>query len=958
MTTLCIVFIIFMIGSAHSITCGTNHIQTDQHAQYGDNTNGLVVTSGLPSTELTKEECMNLANNIYTGSGNGFRDWTPGYAAEKPYGCIGVREYKTEYYNGIAHQVPITAVMFNDDTNSLSNDVQCGEAIQSHLSGTTACIQRCSPCPLGKSGDGTSCSDNPPGYFTGSISTFTVGSISYDGTANSKAGQPLILCPAGYETDTLTQSGATSCDMCPLGKSNTGSTFACTNCPDGESTNNIDRECSPCDIGRYSKPSTGQMTCTPCGAGTYADDTGSDTCKDCPVGTYHAGLEKTMETDCQVCTAGHETNTGTSTGGTSCTSCDPGKYSDTGIECQNCEHGTYHTSGGLTSQNDCKTCGSGHYQPPNDPTACTPCTDGLYSTDSKIGCQYCPSGHKSNAFEGATTCHECPSGTYQWPTFSGQPNHLCQNCPTGKTHTLTAQVDESSCTACDPGFIVDGTNCIQCTGDTYADTSTNTCKSTMNPGVCADLLNDDDQKGQRYTSATSSQDAFCTPCPTGYSAPTSSGETTECSLCSGGYGGDGTDCHKCSATQYQEHGTHKNTPCADKACPAGYEVGSALGTDHISGDCNPCSKGTYTSSVATGQCQVCSGNYRTVDGSGQYVEQSAHTCAKCPAGQHGSVDQDGNSGDCVSCPDGHFNNRAGQSCRPCPAGRVPNTEKTNCKKCPRGSFSAAGDTTCTPWRTQDECDADEYYAQGTATQDACRKKQYFFDGVYNTKDQYDQRLAENNAATVDASSVSYKHCNDILNGDRIVVENNAKIISRDAFRNCKRLKRLNIGNTLELIEESAFRGSSLREVTIPANIVTIEKEAFKGAPLKKITVESITTTFADDAVDAGLTQFCGSPVGDRLPGVMSQSQQDSQPPCAKCESDKYAANRYGTACVAKTKKHRAILMSAGTDVSDTEWVDCPPGYVRDSPTSCSVDKIQLQKAWYKWGHYQNSLQQP
>jgi len=345
-----------------------------------------------------------------------------------------------------------------------------------------------------------------------------------------------------------------------------------------------------------------------------------------------------------------------------------------------------------------------------------------------------------------------------------------------------------------------------------------------------------------------------------------------------------------------------------------------------------------------------------VDGSGQYVEQSAHTCDKCPVGQHGFVDQDGNSGDCTLCPGGYINNRAGHSCRACPAGRIANAERTKCDKCPKGSFSTAGATTCTPWRTRGECGTDEYYATGTTTQDTCRKNLYFFDGVYNTAEKYSERITENSTATVAASSVSYQDCSDIENGDQLLVEDDAKVIAKETFKNCKKLKRLKIGTKLESIGESAFRGASLREVTIPDNIKTIKREAFKGNPLKKITVLDSATTFEDNAVDKGLTQFCGSPVGSRLPGVMSQRQQDNQPPCAKCESDKYAVNRYGTTCVAKTKKHKAILTSPGTDVSDTEWIDCPVGYVRDSPTSCSVDKVQLEKAWYKWGHYHNSLQ--
>eukprot|EP01047_Picozoa_sp_COSAG01_P053935 COSAG01_NODE_5836_length_4004_cov_14.173367_1_plen_1022_part_01 len=116
-------------------------------------------------------------------------------------------------------------------------------------------------------------------------------------------------CPAGFVTNTLSASGATSCTACAAGQYTNVSTVACITCPAGSVTNTL--------------ASAGGVNCIACGSGTY---TASSTVA------------------CATCAAGSITEVGAGTGvvssgATTCTACGPGQASSTStVACATCQN--------------------------------------------------------------------------------------------------------------------------------------------------------------------------------------------------------------------------------------------------------------------------------------------------------------------------------------------------------------------------------------------------------------------------------------------------------------------------------------------------------------------------------------------------------------------------------------------------------------------------------------------
>ena len=99
-------------------------------------------------------------------------------------------------------------------------------------------------------------------------------------------------CAAGSITNTLEQSGGTTCTACGPGQATAASTVACADCIAGEYstagmasctacnggsiTDTLDQPagttCTACDAGRYSTAST--VACTACAAGSATDTLG------------------------------------------------------------------------------------------------------------------------------------------------------------------------------------------------------------------------------------------------------------------------------------------------------------------------------------------------------------------------------------------------------------------------------------------------------------------------------------------------------------------------------------------------------------------------------------------------------------------------------------------------------------------------------------------------------------
>lgn len=305
------------------------------------------------------------------------------------------------------------------------------------------------------------------------------------------------------------------------------------------------------------------------------------------------------------------------------------------------------------------------------PYGCFELADGkVYFNGAKTGTPTCSDANTNHA----TKCVSDPSDTCQ-PGYYKTPSG-CALCDSGSVTDTLNQIGARTCTVCPDG--------------TYNTESTTPCISwSVTPQDCFDAINEDGQTGNRYTPGSKTTDATCTPCLSGYTAPqsTSNMDPTTCTLCSGGYGSDGNGtCIQCIDGHFQVHGSLSSEPCAPKECPVGQGV-----TDDIDkiNDCELCTTDTFSDSPTTGQCESCSGNKYTANGSGQYTAMGASQCMNCPAGKQQSlvggecelcpVDQSSASGsECTTCPEntyaadnsGSYVTEGAVQCAPCPVGKV------------------------------------------------------------------------------------------------------------------------------------------------------------------------------------------------------------------------------------------------------------------------------------------------
>lgn len=61
----------------------------------------------------------------------------------------------------------------------------------------------------------------------------------------------------------------------------------------------------------------------------------------------------------------------------------------------------------------------------------------------------------------------------------------------------------------------------------------------------------------------------------------------------------------------------------------------------------------------------------------------------------------------------------------------------------------------------------------------------------------------------------------------------------NAFKNCKKVKKISVGKNVKTIGKNAFKGcKKLKTITLANNKVTIKKGAFAGLNTKKITVKA------------------------------------------------------------------------------------------------------------------------
>ena len=457
---------------------------------------------------------------------------------------------------------------------------------------------------------------------------------------------------------------------------------------------------SICSAGTYSDGSS--PTCTACPAGSYTTSTGQTSCKtcedgyyctggtnhsSCPVGTEGTGEGKTSEADgCSKCAAGkYAENVATQT----CSTCSAGTYSAEGASsCTSCSAGTYSGAGAAS----CTSCGAGYYSAAGA-GSCTKCNAGTYSGAGAASCTSCGAGYYSAA--GASVCTKCGAGYYSAAGASS-----CTKCNAGTYSGSGA----ASCTSCSAGYYsaAGASGCTKCNAGTYSGSGAASCTS-CSAGYYSAAGATSCTKCNAGTYSGSGA-ASCTSCSAGYySAAGASGCTkcnagtysaagaASCKSCDAGYysAAGATSCTKCNAGTYSAAGA---SSCP--SCSAGYY--SAAGAS----SCTKCNAGTYSAAGAS-SCPSCSAGY--------YSAAGASSCTKCNAGTYSAAGASG----CTKCGDGYYSAAGASSCTKCNAGTYSAAGASSCKSCDAGYYSAAGAGSCT------KCTAGYYSAAGASSCKSC-----------------------------------------------------------------------------------------------------------------------------------------------------------------------------------------------------------------------------------------------
>lgn len=380
------------------------------------------------------------------------------------------------------------------------------------------------------------------------------------------------------------------------------------------------------------------------------------TCLSCLPGTFSFSTLQNRQIlggpyTCTACAVGYYSS---GVGSTECLACPSNTYSSAlgSSQCTSCAPGTYTNLRAARSPLQCLNCvrGTGN---------CTDCVPGEYQhLTGQVRCEVVPAGYFSTSVK-AEAPIPCELGTYQ-------PNQ-----------------GSSSCLTCNQGFVTDSigaTTCTQCPNTPFCSLSIgNKCGTGCGLNAYYDLLSQS-----------------CKFCPKG----TLNAENP----CA-------TNPNVCWENPRKDLYIHPLTK-EILQCPGGTEA------SFDKSNCVNCFSGYYSDSLSGG-CQLCrSGTYTTME--------KSTGCLFCPPGYSNSIGDQG----CSVCKPGTFAYTNGSSiCSPCPTGFIaPDFGSTSCKACPldtvapakgmfecnvtcntsEGFYSVAGDSAC------------RYCSDGLAIEASCR----------------------------------------------------------------------------------------------------------------------------------------------------------------------------------------------------------------------------------------------
>ena len=389
-------------------------------------------------------------------------------------------------------------------------------------------------------------------------------------------------CPSGR--DTGDKEGSSSCSICSSGfemiPSNNNDTGAYS--------------CDGCPLGTFAQQ--GADSCTSCFAGFYQDEPESRECKPCPAGRWSSLVTATELAQCQMCTQGKYLSALSSSSEASCVSCQPGKHSNVlgaqqGTVCEECDPGEV-SDGGAT---ECTGCESGKVQPFPGMSVCIDCAAGTFGGNGTV-CDLCaPGKYRAGDALDTARCEECPKGFAQ--LTHSQPS--CLPCIPGKFQDVNGQTECKLCPGETYSNITKSTFCYDCT----AGKSTNTVNgsvSCQNCGGGSFGTPCESCKVGQFRSGSDLDPSVCDRCPSGWFAANESltaclpcvpgtyamkEESSRCKDCPQGWFTDATaksECTRCPLGSL----TLKEGSAACQKCQAG-RIGN------IKGDCVDCRPGKF-----------------------------------------------------------------------------------------------------------------------------------------------------------------------------------------------------------------------------------------------------------------------------------------------------------------------------------------------------------------------------
>lgn len=593
------------------------------------------------------------------------------YACSKGHYCPIGTEYSEQYpcpagtyteSTGLASYIGCTSTElgYYSTIGSTSTDrVLCPRG---HYCPVSSPFSHGNPCSAGKfvwtlgSDDSNDCGSCTAGKYC-------VRGASYESGRCSQG----FYCPAGSSfPDDETNACAAGKFMAYF---NATSSSDCVDCPPGSFCVKSSAHPLPCPPGYYST-SAGASSCTQCSAGYYCP-TGSSLQTICPNGYYASAGSY----ECDKCAGGYYCASGSKTacvagkycpeGSSSETTCPVGYYClATASSATPCSAGKIRSTTGGTAASSCTDVAAGYYSVLGSSAATGKCEPGYYCMDGSAGpyATPCSAGTYRRAPGGASSsdCIDCPAGYY---CKLGTANPV--TCPVGYycvASTSTPVFCPSGTVGESEGLEAD-TDCTDCPeGSFCSQPGLLVADGVCAPGYICEAGSDSSSGGD--TSCPSG--GYCQPgfitqraCPPGtYNPDTGAKDVTKCGNCDPGYYCYGDE------TAYGEN-----------ECAAGYycPVGSYWAKMNISppgyysvaaeSEATVCEIGTFNRLYAQSECTACIEGFYcdekemiepTICPEGYYCEDGVEIYSSCPAGtfnpREGLTTQD----DCQYCTPGYY----------------------------------------------------------------------------------------------------------------------------------------------------------------------------------------------------------------------------------------------------------------------------------------------------------------